>query len=130
MVATVKSRTLGRPLGIPEDEWSEAVRREATVRSLAATGTNSRVFVKAAADALGLSTAQVYRLIGRFRENPMTGPLVVTRPGPKKGRPSAAVDVERRMSRPSTVSSRAEPRAANHGEAEARFYARIARRRV
>jgi putative transposase len=97
MVATVKSRPPARPLDIPEDEWSEIVRHEATARSLAGIGTHGGGGVKAAADALGFSTAQVYRLISRFRANPMTGSLVVTRPSPKKGAHLLPVDVERRI---------------------------------
>ena len=75
----------GRPLDIPEADWSEAVRREATVRALAAADVNSRSAVHAAAASLGLSPAQVYRLIARFRRHPVTLSLVVTKPGPKKG---------------------------------------------
>ena len=45
----------GRPLDIPEADWSEAVRREATVRALAAADVNSRSAVHAAAASLGLS---------------------------------------------------------------------------
>jgi putative transposase len=75
----------GRPLDITEADWSEAVRREATVRALATMGVNSQSAVHAAAASLGLSTAQVYRLIARFRRHPVTLSLVVAKPGPKKG---------------------------------------------
>ena len=75
----------GRPLDVPEADWSEAVRREATVRPLATAGVNSQSAVHAAAASLGLSTAQVYRLIARFRGHPVTLSLVVAKPGPKKG---------------------------------------------
>jgi putative transposase len=75
----------GRPLDVPEADWSEAVRREATVRPLATAGANSQSAVHAAAASLGLSTAQVYRLIARFRGHPVTLSLVVAKPGPKKG---------------------------------------------
>jgi putative transposase len=50
-----------------------------------------------AADSLGLSAAQVYRLIARFRANPTAGSLVVTRPGPTKGSRLLPVEVERRI---------------------------------
>ena len=47
--------------------------------------------------ALGLSPAQVYRLIATFRENPVTGSLVVMRPGPKQGARLLTCDVEQRI---------------------------------
>jgi hypothetical protein len=40
-----------RPLDIPEDDWSEAVRREAAVRPLVAAGVKSRPVLNAAAAA-------------------------------------------------------------------------------
>ena len=80
-----QARSPGRPLDITEADWSEAVRREVVVRALAAAGANSRFAFRAAAASLGLSTAQVYRLIARFRRNPVTLSLVVAKPGPKKG---------------------------------------------
>lgn len=72
------------PLDVPDEDWAEAVRREAVVRPLAATKT-SRVAVTAAARDLGLSTAQLYRLIRAFRTQPVTRSLVATKPGPKQG---------------------------------------------
>jgi putative transposase len=97
MVAAKEPRPPARPLDIPEDVWSEAVRREGVVRSLVVAGINSRAAVKAAAGALGLSPAQVYRLIATFREDPVTGSLVVMRPGPKKGARLLPRDVEQRI---------------------------------
>jgi hypothetical protein len=104
MVAAVKptpdpsrARSPGRPLDIPEADWSEAVRREATVRVLAASGVNSRSVVHAAAASLGISPAQVYRLIARFRRHPVTSSLVVTKPGPKKGVRLLAGEIELRI---------------------------------
>ena len=97
MVAAKQARPPARPLDIPEDVWSEGVRREGVVRSLVVAGINSRAAVKAAAGALGLSPAQVYRLIATFRENPVTGSLVVMRPGPKKGARLLPCDVEQRI---------------------------------
>jgi putative transposase len=93
----MKQKPPSRPLDIPEDVWSEAVRREGMVRSLAVSGTSSRTAVKAAAVALGLSVAQVYRLIATFRANPITGSLVVTKPGPRKGTRLLPCDVEQRI---------------------------------
>jgi hypothetical protein len=52
-----RARLPGRPLDIAEANWSEAVRREATVRVLAASGANSRSVVDAAAASLGISPA-------------------------------------------------------------------------
>jgi putative transposase len=93
----MKQKPPSRPLDITEDVWSEAVRRERMVRSLPVSGTNSRTAVKAAAVALGLSVAQVYRLIATFRANPITGSLVVTKPGPRKGTCLLPCDVEQRI---------------------------------
>ena len=45
---------------------------------------NSRAGIGAAAG-LGLSVSQVYRLLGRLREKPLTRSLVVGKTGPKKG---------------------------------------------
>jgi hypothetical protein len=55
-MAAAKSKPLERPLDVPEDDWSEAVRREAVVRALASANVNSRTVLRAAAAALGLST--------------------------------------------------------------------------
>ena len=71
-------------LDVSDEDWAEAVRREAVVRPLAAPRT-SRVAVTVAAQDLGLSTAQRYRLIQAFRKQPVTRSLVATKPGPKQG---------------------------------------------
>ena len=86
-----------RPLDIPEDDWSEAVRREAAVRPLVAAGSNSRPVLDAAAAVLGISTSQVYRLIAQYRPHPLTGSLVVTKPGPRKGTGLLPGEVEHRI---------------------------------
>jgi putative transposase len=77
----------GQPpiLDIGENRWAEAVRREATVRSLAAREDTNRAEIRVAAQALGLSAAQLYRLLGAYRANPVTQSLVVKKPGPAKG---------------------------------------------
>jgi putative transposase len=77
----------GKPpiLDIGEDRWAEAVRREAMVRSLAVREDTNRAEIGVAARALGLSAAQLYRLLGAYRANPVTQSLVVNRPGPPKG---------------------------------------------
>jgi putative transposase len=72
-------------MDVPEDAWAEAVRRETIVRALAAAASNTKAAVKAAADDLRLSAAQVYRLISKFRASPTTTSLIVTQPGPRKG---------------------------------------------
>jgi len=82
---------------VPEDDWSEAVRREATVRPLAAAGVKSRLVLHAAAAALGISTSQVYRLIAQYRQHPVAGSLVVTKPGPVKGTRLLPGEVEHRI---------------------------------
>jgi putative transposase len=74
-----------RPLSIAEDAWLEAVRRETVVRPLALADSLTGSFVHAAADALGLSRAQIYRLIARFRRHPVTVSLVSSRPGAQAG---------------------------------------------
>ena len=67
-------------LDVTEAPWSEAVRREAQVRPLAA-GSNSRAAIKAIAARLGLGDVQLYRLTASFRAKPITGTLVVTLTG-------------------------------------------------
>jgi putative transposase len=88
---------LSRPLDVSEADWSEAVRREEQVRPLAAAATNCRAVVTAAAATLGLSTAQVYRLIRQFRQHPVTASLIVTKPGPKSGARLLDATVDRKI---------------------------------
>jgi putative transposase len=96
-VAIGEASQLSRPLDVPEEDWSEAVRREGQVRPLAAAETNCRAVVRVAAAALGLSTAQVYRLIRQFRACPVTASLIVARPGPKRGARLLDVAVDRKI---------------------------------
>jgi putative transposase len=86
-----------RPLDVAEDDWSEAVRREAAVRPLAAAGIKSRPVLDAAAADLGISTSQLYRLIAHYRQHPVTGSLVITKPGPRKGTRLLPDDIEQRI---------------------------------
>lgn len=74
-----------RPLDVPEERWSEAVRREGHIRALAARDPMGRAAVIATGHALGLSAAQVYRLVARFRVTSLTQTLVRPKPGPAKG---------------------------------------------
>jgi hypothetical protein len=64
------ARAWWRPLDIPEADWSDAVRREATVRALATVGVISRSAVHATAASLGGSAPAGHRLIARFRLHP------------------------------------------------------------
>lgn len=96
-MAIGEASQLSRPLDVPEEDWSEAVRREGQVRPLAAAETNCRAVVRVAAAALGLSTAQVYRLIRQFRAHPVTASLIVARPGPKRGARLLDVAVDRKI---------------------------------
>jgi putative transposase len=90
-------KRLERPLDVPEDDWSEAVRREAAVRPLATADIKSRPVLDAAAADLGISTSQLYRLIAQYRQHPVTGSLVITKPGPRKGTRLLPGDVEQRI---------------------------------
>jgi putative transposase len=84
-------------LDIPEKDWTEAVRRSERVRTLATADKNSGDAVKAAATELGLSTAQIYRLIRKFRGSPVTQSLVVNKPGPQKGARRLPAEVEQKI---------------------------------
>lgn len=86
-----------RPLNIAEAAWLEAVRREAVVRPLALADRPSGSFVQAAADALGLSRAQIYRLIVRFRRHSVTVSLVASQRGPHTGARRLPDVVEQRI---------------------------------
>ncbi len=68
-----------------DPEWAEAVRREAIIRPLSASGRLGRGAIKAAAVGLGLSEPRVYALLRRFHEHPVTASLLPRRPGPVKG---------------------------------------------
>jgi len=89
-------RSTPASLDLPDSDWSEAVRREASIRPLVA-GPNSRAVVGAAAAALGLSVSQAYRLLGRLREKPLTQSLVVGKTGPRKGARLLPDEIDRRI---------------------------------
>jgi len=97
MAARQKAVPPAKPLDVSDDDWAEAVRREATVRFLAAAGTNDKATIRAAADALGLSAAQIYRLVSKFQAAPVTASLVVAKPGRKKGSRFLPGPVERQI---------------------------------
>ena len=79
------STSLAQPVDVPSGKWAEAVRREPVIRRLCASERTSSVDVGTAARELGLSRSQIYRLIRRFRENPVAQSLVPANPGPKNG---------------------------------------------
>jgi putative transposase len=83
-----------RLLEIGEEQWAEAVRREAVVRSLASQPNSSRAIVSGAARDLGLSTAQLYRLIRLYRANPVTQSIVAKKPGPARGTRRLPLEIE------------------------------------
>lgn len=84
----------GDRLEVGEDEWLEAVAREAIVRPLAGAGRLSPTEVKAACRALGLRRARLYALIERYRSEPVTSSMLVAKPGPSRGARRLTDDVE------------------------------------
>lgn len=84
-----------RPDAIPDEVWAEAVRRAGVIASLAGAGGRvTRARVREAGCALGLSVQGTYRLLARYRENPVTASLVAAKPGPPKGTRRLAPRVE------------------------------------
>lgn len=73
------------PHAASDEAWTEAVRREAVIRPLAAAPRLSKAAVGVAARALGLSAPRVYGLLRVFRRQPVTASLLPTQPGPAKG---------------------------------------------
>ena len=67
-------------------DWAEAVRREAVIRPLSASGRLGRGAMKAAAVALGVSEPRVYALLRRFHDRPVAASLLPRRPGPVRAR--------------------------------------------
>jgi putative transposase len=70
---------------VPEEDWREALRREAVIRPLAGRPRLTIAAVDGAAAELGLKRARVYRLIAAYRAQAVTTALVPPRPGPDKG---------------------------------------------
>lgn len=85
------------PLDVSESDWTEAVRRSERVRTLATADKNSGDAVRAAGVELDLSTAQIYRLIQKFRRSPVTQSLVVNKPGPQKGARRLPTEIEQKI---------------------------------
>lgn len=61
---------------IPEDLWKIACQREAVIRPLTAASQIGRKEIEAAAAALGVQRAYLYRLLAAYRERPQTSTLV------------------------------------------------------
>src|SRR5688500_11142659 len=70
---------------IPDAAWREAVRRDGVIRPLAQRERVGRAAVASAALHLGLSVAQVYRLLRAFRDEPVTRSLAKDPGGRRKG---------------------------------------------
>ena len=68
-----------------DEDWAEAVRREAVIRPLVEAPRLGRPAVLAAASSLGLSMPRIYRLVRNFRNHPVTASLAARRSGPAKG---------------------------------------------
>jgi putative transposase len=97
-MASIRPTIAGqRPIEMSDGAWAEAVRRAAIIRPLAAESTSSPAAVQAAADALGISVSQVYRLVRAFRGRPLTQSLVLNKPGPRPGTRVLPPEVELRI---------------------------------
>lgn len=84
----------GDKFEVGEDEWLEAVAREAIVRPLAGGGRLSPTEIAVACRALGLRRARLYALIDRYRGEPVTSSLLAAKPGPARGARRLADEVE------------------------------------
>jgi putative transposase len=80
-----------------EEDWTEAVRREAVIRPLAEAGRRGRVAVEDAARCLSLSIPQIYRLVRDFRSQPVTASMLPSRRGQTKGRRRLDPAIEARI---------------------------------
>jgi putative transposase len=95
-------KVVGKPKRLPilqasDDDWAEAVRREAVIRPLAAMPRLGRSAVLAAAGILGLSEPRTYGLVRTFREQPVAASLLPRRTGPAKGLRRLDPAIERRV---------------------------------
>ena len=78
---------------IPEELWQVACAREAVIRPLAAAPRVGRLEIEAAATALGIRRAYVYRLLAAYRRRSQTSTLV-----PKhRGRPQDTRVLDRKV---------------------------------
>ena len=78
---------------IPEELWQVACAREAVIRPLAAASHVGRVEMEAAAAALGIRRAYVYRLLAAYRQRPQTSTLVPR----NRGRPQDTRVLDRKV---------------------------------
>jgi putative transposase len=92
-----RSTKRGSPHVASEDDWTEAVRREAVIRPLAEAGRRGRVAVEDAARRLGLSIPQIYRLVRDFRSQPVAASMLLCRRGQAKGRRRLDPAIEARI---------------------------------
>jgi putative transposase len=84
-MTTVRQPRVRPAFQASDEDWVEAVRREAVIRPLAEMSRPGRVAVLTAAGALGLSVPRIYRLVRDFREQPVTASMLPRRSGPAKG---------------------------------------------
>jgi putative transposase len=71
---------------IPEELWQVACAREAVIRPLAAAPRVGRLEIEAAATALSIRRAYVYRLLAAYRRRSQTSTLVLKHWGrPQEG---------------------------------------------
>jgi putative transposase len=68
-----------------DEDWAEAVRREAAIRPLVEAPRLGRLAVQAAAKSLGLSVPRIYWLVRAFRDRPVTASMLPRPPGPAAG---------------------------------------------
>jgi putative transposase len=92
-------RVEGRPVptDISDDEWAEACRYDQVVRDLldrAEGGQIGRAAVANAAAVLGISSATLYRLIGRFRKERRVSALLPRKCGRRPGTQVISDEVE------------------------------------
>lgn len=76
---------LDRQRTIDPDDWSLAKRREEVIReALTGDGSTSKERIRIAAEALGVSSRAVYRLVARYRISAQTTSVIPQRRGPNK----------------------------------------------
>ncbi len=81
-------------LSVSAEQWDEARRRLAVIRTLAQRAQRTRADVVAAASQLGLSAAQLYRLLRRYAADPRLTTLVPQPCGGVRGRSRIRCDIE------------------------------------
>jgi putative transposase len=84
-MTTVHPSTRAAVHAASDEDWAEAVQKEAVIRPLAERSKLSRASVHAAAQLLGLSVPRIYALVRAFRGQPMTTSMLARRPGQSTG---------------------------------------------